>query len=122
MKIIVGRKFHIDAAHRLPDYPGKCVRMHGHTWKVTVEICGVIGSNHMVMDLHTLKVLVDGLLEPLDHRCINEVLPHLGSPTCEELAQWLYNTLNEGLSQSQLQVYEIKVQEGEGGYAKITAE
>ena len=27
-----------EAAHRIVDYPGKCDRLHGHNWKVEIQI------------------------------------------------------------------------------------
>ena len=29
-----------DSAHFLSDYQGKCRNLHGHQWRVIVEICG----------------------------------------------------------------------------------
>ena len=29
-----------EAAHRLVDYPGKCNRLHGHSWIVEMSVSG----------------------------------------------------------------------------------
>lgn len=34
------KKFSFDAAHYLPSYEGKCERLHGHTYRLTVMLEG----------------------------------------------------------------------------------
>ena len=44
-----------DSAHFLSDYQGKCRNLHGHQWRVIVEICGKTLST----DTQTRDMLVD---------------------------------------------------------------
>jgi len=55
MKATLVKKFSFDAAHLLPNYSGKCGRLHGHHWVVEVGVSGEIGENGMVVDLVVLK-------------------------------------------------------------------
>ena len=43
MKMRISREFTFDAAHKLVDYPGKCKRMHGHTY--TLVVTDALGSS-----------------------------------------------------------------------------
>lgn len=87
-----------EAAHQLPHSPGKCGRMHGHSFKVTLIIRGselhASGPEAgMVKDYNTFggiaKRFVD---ETLDHRTLNDI-NGLDNPTAEILARWLYEKL-----------------------------
>uniref|UniRef100_A0A6M3KFR9 Putative 6-Pyruvoyl tetrahydrobiopterin synthase n=1 Tax=viral metagenome TaxID=1070528 RepID=A0A6M3KFR9_9ZZZZ len=113
--MIIGRVFHFDAAHHLPKHPGWCKNLHGHTWKVTVEVSGYINTEtRMVMDLKDLKALVKGLLDVYDHQCLNDFM---SMPTCEFLTLILHDGL-QYLLPSGVKMHSIQVQEGEGGYAR----
>lgn len=64
-----------DAAHRLPEHRGKCRNLHGHTFKLVVELGAsklYIGgsSNGMVMDFGDLKPILKELEDEYDHATI----------------------------------------------------
>ena len=41
-----------EAAHRLPDYDGKCCRLHGHNWRVEVAVRGKqLDASGLLIDL-----------------------------------------------------------------------
>ncbi len=120
--MIIGKEFHFDAAHYLPNYEGKCREMHGHTWKVTVEVEGKVSDLNngprlpkegMVMDLHDLNAIVHFVIDKLDHNTLNKMV---AIPTCEALAKYIACEVQSGLP-SLIKVQSVKVQEGEGGYA-----
>ena len=64
-------------AHMLANHNGKCKNIHGHTYKMQVEIerenCDVIdspgGTDHgMVMEFYDVKLVINDLIvDPLDH-------------------------------------------------------
>jgi 6-pyruvoyltetrahydropterin/6-carboxytetrahydropterin synthase len=50
-----------DAAHRLTFHNGKCKNLHGHTWKVEVQIdigTGVDTSDDMILDFGAVKEFI----------------------------------------------------------------
>lgn len=88
--LTVKRKF--DAAHFLPYHEGKCSQIHGHTWKVEVEIRAKELTDGMVVDFVNVKGLLDEILP--DHQHLNNVI---NNPTAERLARYLYRRLREDI-------------------------
>ena len=56
--MIVLKEFEFDAAHYLPEYNGKCERLHGHTYKLVVKVQGTPDHEGMVIDFIRLKNIV----------------------------------------------------------------
>ncbi|HWR09528.1 6-carboxytetrahydropterin synthase QueD [Sporomusa sp.] len=84
-----------EAAHQLPDYPGKCCRLHGHNWKVEVTVSGrELNRLGMIMDFKELKAEVGKVIDNLDHYYLND-LPEFKTipPTAEYIAKYIYDTL-----------------------------
>lgn len=107
-------KDHFQAAHRLPDHPGKCSRLHGHTYRVEVCVAGEkLGGGEMLMDLGELKQTVSQALAPLDHSFLNEVPELQGQiPTAENLCRYLYRVVQAEIPTHVL-VEEVRVWESE---------
>ena len=62
------------AAHTLRNYPGDCSRMHGHNWKLEVEVTATALNEHeMGMDFKTIKTATRELAKTLDHRYFNDI-------------------------------------------------
>lgn len=79
MKIV--KTFTFDSSHLLDGHDGKCQNLHGHTYKLEVEIKGELISDGpkagMVMDFGDLKAVVKThILAKMDHaflyNCHNE--------------------------------------------------
>ena len=109
--MIVGKQFHFDAAHFLPGHP-TCGKIHGHTWRVDVELQGPLGLEGMVFDFARLKEVMDRILRNYDHSNLNDFTDR---PTCEIIATQIGTSLRFRLIGAEL--YSVKVQEGFGGYA-----
>ena len=63
-----------EAAHRLVDYPGKCNRLHGHSWTVEMSVTGdELNEIGMVADFKTLKSMLMEELDAMDHQYLNEL-------------------------------------------------
>jgi 6-pyruvoyltetrahydropterin/6-carboxytetrahydropterin synthase len=90
-----------DAAHFLRDYQGPCARMHGHTWRVEAAVEGAeLGPGQMIIDFCDLRKALQEVIEPFDHRCLNEIAPFDRlSPTSENIACHLYRRLKERLGE-----------------------
>ena len=104
--LIVRRRFEFEAAHRLPDHPGKCKELHGHSYKLFVKVERPIEeSSGMVIDFSDLKVQVSELVvSRLDHIYVNDVIDN---PTAERMALWIWAELKPQLAG----LVEIELQE-----------
>jgi len=79
----------IDAAHNLPNYNGKCHNLHGHTWKIVVEIdCDTLDKNDFVADFTKIKEVVN----QFDHAYINDKIEN---PTAENMSVYLAEAIVE---------------------------
>lgn len=105
---------HFTSAHQLHGYPGHCGRLHGHTWKVRVEVeTQKLNAIGISMDFKELKRLIETPLEKLDHVYINEIPPFdKQNPTAENLAAFIYQELKK-LLPSEIQLKEVTVWESE---------
>jgi 6-pyruvoyltetrahydropterin/6-carboxytetrahydropterin synthase len=103
------KEFEFDAAHFLPNYHGKCERLHGHTYKLVVQVEGVPDQEGMVMDFSLLKKTVqEVVLAKLDHSCLNDILPQ---PSAENIAVWVWQHLADKLQGENYKLYEVQVWE-----------
>jgi len=90
---------YFSAAHQLNGYQGKCEELHGHNWKVEVDVKGEqLDDVGLLIDFGILKQHLQDILEPLDHKFLNS-LPELRgiSPSSELLAQYLFQKLKKRL-------------------------
>lgn len=78
-----------DASHRLPGYPGKCWRTHGHTYHYKVSVkadklsrARETWAHHAVIDFGLVKKVINRL----DHRHLNRLMK---MPTAEVIAEWI---------------------------------
>ncbi|NUN10911.1 MAG: 6-carboxytetrahydropterin synthase [Ignavibacteriaceae bacterium] len=63
----IAKDFHWEMGHRLPYHKGKCINLHGHSYKAIIEIDGVVDKNGLVIDFYDLKKVVNPVIEKLDH-------------------------------------------------------
>jgi len=79
---------HFDAAHKLPNYEGKCQRLHGHTWRVKVIVQNkALNDQKMVCDFKEIK----DAWEKYDHQYLNDFFEQ---PTAEVLAKAIWIDLH----------------------------
>ena len=89
-------KEEFEAAHRVAGYPGKCDRMHGHSWTVEAVVRGRnLDDLGMLVDFKAVKGALKEILDELDHRYLNELEPFASgiNPTAEHLAKHIYDKL-----------------------------
>ncbi|MDD5259569.1 MAG: 6-carboxytetrahydropterin synthase QueD [bacterium] len=103
------------AAHNLREYKGKCEKLHGHNWKVEVEVQGKkLGRSGMLIDFHDLKKKVEDALAKLDHGYLNESAPFDKiNPTSENLAKYIFASLNRHLPSAVCRLSKITVWESD---------
>jgi len=63
----IAKEFRWEMGHRLPFHNGKCVNLHGHSYKMMVELSGEPDNNGMVLDYYDVKNIIAPLVEELDH-------------------------------------------------------
>lgn len=95
----IRKHFRFEAAHALPQHPGKCARMHGHSYRLEVAIAGPIRrdgpARGMVEDFDALEAIVTSeIVDSLDHRTLNDLIEN---PTAEEILLWIWRRLEPAL-------------------------
>lgn len=119
-----------DAAHFLADYEGKCRNIHGHRWRVLIEIQADALEEQgqmrgMVVDFGELKKAVKEVTDYFDHAFIYEegtlkkktvealteeefrLISVPFRPTAENFAEYFYRKIEErGYQVKQAEVYE----------------
>jgi 6-pyruvoyltetrahydropterin/6-carboxytetrahydropterin synthase len=101
MRTRLVKDFQFEAAHRLPRVPEghKCGRLHGHSFKIQVEIAGEVDpETGWLLDYADIAGAFRPLHEILDHRYLNEI-EGLENPTSEVLAAWIWQRLISSLPQ-----------------------
>ncbi len=107
--MIIIKEFDFDAAHFLPEYNGKCERLHGHTYKLVVKVEGTPDHEGMVIDFVKLKNIVkDKAVSKLDHYLINDIIP---VPSAENISMWIWNQIEADLTSDHYHLYEVQVWE-----------
>ncbi len=62
-----------DSAHFLANYQGKCANLHGHRWRVIIEVASeTLNDGSMVVDFTDLKKDLKAMADDLDHCLIME--------------------------------------------------
>ena len=87
------------AAHFLRNYRGKCENLHGHNWKVELEVKGNrLNEAGFVMDFKELKRILKEIVEELDHKLLNEKPPfNRINPSSENIAKYIFDMDKEQL-------------------------
>ncbi len=130
---ILSTEASFDAAHFLSNYEGKCSNIHGHRWKVVLNIKGE-PTNGMVVDFNVIKKSLKELCDYFDHTFIvekNSLDDNLLSllqkqflirivdfrTTAENFAKYIFDTLNQ-----KYDVYEVLVYETPNNCARYICE
>lgn len=123
MRVSVYREDFFSAAHHLREYHGKCENMHGHNWKVRLEITrDSLTSEGFVCDFTLLKKVLKDILDLLDHRDINVTPPFdTINPTAENLSLYIFAEAERELKKNdpELSVLRVSVWESEKSCAVV---
>ena len=103
------------SAHTLRDYPGACARMHGHNWKIEVEVVThTLDDIGMGLDFKVIKQATRDLAAQLDHRYLNDLEQFADkNPTAENIAAWFYRALAAQLNNDRIAVHAVTLWETE---------
>jgi len=90
------------AAHNLREYKGKCEDLHGHNYKVRVVLAGKeLDSTGLLYDFVHLKQVIRGVIQSLDHKYLNELVPFDKlNPSAENIARHIYDETSRQLRQT----------------------
>ena len=104
---------HFDAAHFLPNYHGKCEKLHGHRFKVIARLeAARLDETGLAYDFAQLKQHLREVLARFDHTCLNDVAPldKIG-PSSENIAATIYDALQACFPKSVVKLVKVEVWE-----------
>ena len=104
---------HFDAAHFLRGYQGKCEALHGHRFRVVVEVkASGLDDIGIAYDFTELKRQLGDILSKYDHTCLNDVPPFDEiNPSSENIAATVYDELKVKLAGAPVSISGIEVWE-----------
>ena len=133
--ISIAKQYTFDSAHILhnPNWDsnknsqvfGKCSRLHGHTYILTVEVTGdVTPDDGMILNYFDLdkvvKPYVDGML---DHQFLNDVFKELnGRTTAENMVRSIAKEIAYLLTTDGVRLASVTLQETPKTFARWTSD
>ena len=134
----ISKSFRWEAAHRLPFHTGGCQNLHGHSYRMKVELEGAPGENGMVMDFQDLKRALRPLIDSWDHAtlvaehdsALRQAIDSLGSKVfvlpndttsenmCTFVAEYLVREAAETLTAHHITRVRVRIHETETCYAE----
>jgi len=110
------------SAHTLRGYPGQCANLHGHNWKVEVEVeAAALDDIGMAVDFKVVKKLAREIAGRLDHQYLNDLEPFTRiNPTAENIAQWFFREMAREINQPGLRVSSLTLWETERACVRYT--
>ncbi len=104
---------HFDAAHYLPNYHGKCEKLHGHRFKVVARVeAAKLDDTGLACDFAQLKQHLREVLARFDHTCLNDVSPlDTIGPSSENIAATIYGALQARLLGAPVKLVNVEVWE-----------
>jgi 6-pyruvoyltetrahydropterin/6-carboxytetrahydropterin synthase len=139
-RVYATKSMRVEAMHWLENYPGKCSRPHGHSFKIEVTAFREIkdvpfdsedwadaknrnAEDLMVADFSELRACMEETAGKFDHGSINRTI---GNPTAEMMAVYLYWELCRCVAgrrkDAGTRVESVRVWETETSYAEYRGE
>src|SRR5580765_3896175 len=112
-----------EAAHNLRSYHGKPEPLHGHSWKVELEVLAPkLDTEEMGIDFVDLRKSLNEMVRKIDYTYINEVSPFNDiAPSAENIAKWFYEGLRNFVESRNCKLKEVRVWEGRHASAAYVA-
>ncbi len=125
--LVVGRyqlKTHVDfsAAHLLRGYDGPCARLHGHNYRLEVEVEATrLDEIGLAVDFSEIRSAARAHIADFDHRHLNEIPPFDQlNPTAENVAAVLFRRLAATLNSDRVRVAAVTLSESERSSVRYT--
>ncbi|MDG4812989.1 6-carboxytetrahydropterin synthase QueD [Hydrogenovibrio sp. 3SP14C1] len=103
------------SAHSLRGYPGDCAKLHGHNWKIEVQVVGdKLNEIGMLVDFKEIKRHAKEVIAELDHTFLNDH-PHFKekNPTAENIAEYLYQQIQQRIQTPSVRMHSLTVWEND---------
>jgi 6-pyruvoyltetrahydropterin/6-carboxytetrahydropterin synthase len=103
------------SAHYLRGYEGDCARVHGHTWKVTVDISVEdLDEVGISVDFKKVSEVLEEITSKFDHRNLNEIDEFLtDNPTAENIARIIHSFMLFRFDGENVKIDSVTVAESE---------
>ncbi len=100
-RYIVRASTEFSAAHVLYGYPGACNRVHGHNFKIELEVEATgLDEVGMAVDFTVLETIAASIAQGLDHQLLNEIPPfNEVNPTAENLGAYFWTRTARALEE-----------------------
>jgi len=123
----IAKEFRWEMGHRLPEHFGLCKNIHGHSYKMLVELEGELDKNGMIIDYYDVEKIINPIIVKLDHafmvnkddKIVLEFLEKMNSKkvvvefqsTAENICLYLLNEIEkahlpENVNEIKVRVYE----------------
>jgi len=132
----IAKEFKWEMGHRLPEHFGQCKNIHGHSYKMRVELEGEPDKSGMVLDYYLLQQIINPIVEKLDHAFLVykddlEVISFLEKlsskkvvvdfqSTVENLVLYFLNEMKQAKFPANVKSISIRVHETSEDYAEAT--
>lgn len=126
-RVAITKVLTFDAAHHIHNYEGKCISLHGHTYRLEITISGYPNEIGMSIDFGTIKKIYETVLhDKLDHRYLNETLPKM-NPSVENVLVWIWEQVDgylaeTGMKAQGFRLEELKLYETPNSYGTLKRE
>lgn len=132
----IGKEFIWEMSHRLPFHEGPCKNIHGHSYKMLLELEGEVNLNRMLIDFYDIEKIVRPLIDKFDHAFIVDKEDKLmlnflvqngfkyykisGLSTAEDLALYFLDELKKDFSKfSNLVKLKVRIYETQDAWAEV---
>ena len=117
----ISKDFSFAAAHAIRGHTGGCENLHGHNYRVRLVVeAAELDALGMVVDFADLKREMAAVLDPFDHRVLNEVPPFdERNTTAELLSEYVFRQMAQRLDDGRVKVRRVEVWENDTSCARF---
>jgi len=118
------KDFTFSAAHAIRGHTRGCENLHGHNYRVRIHVeAKALDELGMVIDFADLKIVAREVLDPFDHRVINDIPPFdARNTTAELLSQYVFEEVSRRIDDGRLRVSRVEVWENDTACAIFAPE
>jgi len=130
----IAKEFRWEMGHRLPEHFGKCKNIHGHSYKMIVELEGEVNEKGLVLDFYDLENIVEPIIDKLDHSFLvyggdKEIITFLEKmnskkvivdfqSTVENITKYFLSEISKNKFPSNVSSLKVKIYESQNDYAE----